>query len=117
MNVNARRVNNPDNSSINRDGNPEGELFGEVLVFTGALEIPRKDAANLASSLGCTVTAGVTKKTTLLVVGDQDITKLAGKPKSSKHLKAEQLILKGQPIRIIGESDFQELVRQANKIA
>lgn len=27
---------------IEREGNPNGPLFGEVLVFTGALEIPRR---------------------------------------------------------------------------
>jgi len=112
---------NPENSSsgsaINRDGNPEGELYGEELVFTGALEIPRREAADLAASIGCSVASGVTKNTTLLVVGDQDVTKLAGKAKSSKHLKAEQFIAKGQEIRIIKESDFKELVNQAHKIA
>jgi DNA polymerase-3 subunit epsilon len=102
--------NSPCGAAINREGNPEGELTGEVLVFTGALEIPRREAANLAANVGCTVASGVTKKTTLLVVGDQDITKLADKTKSSKHLKAEQLIKKGQQIRIIKESDFKELV-------
>jgi len=105
---------NPENSSsgsaINRDGNPEGELYGEELVFTGALEIPRREAADLAASIGCSVASGVTKNTTLLVVGDQDVTKLAGKAKSSKHLKAQQFIAKGQEIRIIKESDFKELV-------
>ena len=100
-------------AAIKRDGNPEGELYGEILVFTGALEIPRREAADLAASIGCTVAAGVTKKTTLLVVGDQDILKLAGKEKSSKHLKAEQLIKKGHSIRIIKESDFKELVSHA----
>lgn len=104
-------------SAISRDGNPEGEMYGEVLVFTGALEIPRREAADLAAGIGCTVASGVTQKTTLLVVGDQDITKLAGKDKSAKHLKAEQLIAKGQKIRIIKESDFKELVVQANEIA
>ena len=100
-------------AAIKRDGNPEGELYGEILVFTGALEIPRREAADLAASIGCTVAAGVTKKTTLLVVGDQDISKLAGKAKSSKHLKAEQLIKKGQNLRIMKESDFKELVSHA----
>ncbi|MDY0322305.1 MAG: exonuclease domain-containing protein [Arcobacteraceae bacterium] len=103
--------------AIKRDGNPEGELYGEVLVFTGALEIPRREAADLAASVGCTVASGVNKKTTLLVVGDQDISKLSGKTKSSKHLKAEELVEKGQAIRIIKESDFKELVNQAQKIA
>lgn len=100
-------------AAIKRDGNPEGELYGEILVFTGALEIPRREAADLAASIGCTVAAGVTKKTTLLIVGDQDISKLAGKEKSSKHIKAEQLIKKGQSIRILKESDFKELVTHA----
>lgn len=108
---------NPEESSsgsaIQRIGNPEGDLYGEVIVFTGALEMLRKEAADLASEAGCNVASGVTKETTLLVVGDQDITKFAGKDKSSKHLKAEQLIAKGQNIRIIKESDFKELVANA----
>lgn len=97
-------------SSIKREGNPDGILYGDIMVFTGALEMPRREAADLASKVGCQVGAGVTKKTTLLVVGDQDITKLAGNKKSSKHRKAEELISKGQKIRIIRESDFIELV-------
>ena len=96
---------------IKRDGNPEGDLYGEVIVFTGALEIPRSYAAELAAAIGCQVASGVTTKTTLLVVGDQDITKLAGHGKSSKHRKAEELIKKGLPIRILKESDFKELAR------
>jgi len=113
----VRQPIDPSNSSIgsaiNRDGNVEGELFGEVAVFTGALEIPRKEAADLAAGIGCEVATGITKKTTLLIVGDQDVTKLAGKEKSSKHIKAENLISKGQKIRIIKESDFKELVVHA----
>ena len=102
-------------SSINREGNPDGALFGEVVCFTGALQITRKDAADLAASIGCAVMSGVTKNTTILVVGDQDIKKLAGWKKSSKHRKAEDLISKGQNIRIINESDFKILVAQAQK--
>ena len=98
-------------SAVRREGNPEGALYGEVLVFTGALEIPRREAADLAAAIGCQVASGVTKKTTLLVVGDQDIKKLAGHEKSSKHRKAEEHIEKGIPIRILKESDFRELVR------
>lgn len=99
-------------ASIRRDGNPDGSLAGEVIVFTGALEILRRDAADLAASVGCTVATAVTKKTTLLVVGDTDVQKLAGHTKSSKHRKAEGLITKGQPIRILRESDFKQLVSQ-----
>ena len=95
--------------SVSKDGNPDGNLFGEVLVFTGSLEIPRREASVLASEIGCKVENGVTKKTTLLVVGDQDLSKLSGKKKSSKHIKAEELKTKGQNIRIIKESDFVAL--------
>lgn len=96
-------------AAIRRDGNPEGPLFGEVLVFTGALEIPRREAADMAVRIGCRVGSGVNKETTLLVVGDQDIKRLAGHEKSSKHRKAEKLIVEGHPIRILRESDFKEL--------
>jgi DNA polymerase-3 subunit epsilon len=108
-----RRVEQPiDPSSyiIPREGNPEGFLYGEMLVFTGALDIPRREAADMAAKIGCTVADGVTKDTTILVVGDQDVKKLAGHKKSSKHRKAEVLIQKGQPLRILMESDFKELV-------
>ena len=89
----------------------EGVLAGNVVVFTGALSIPRQQASEMAAQGGCEVGLNVTKQTTLLVVGDQDISRLAGKDKSSKHRKAEELITKGQKIRILGESDFQALLQ------
>lgn len=95
---------------IVQDGNPEGALFGETLVFTGALKIPRSMAAEMAAKIGCAIAAGVNKKTTILVVGDQDVKKLAGHEKSSKHRKAEKLRAEGCTIRILRESDFKELV-------
>jgi len=100
---------------VAREGNPEGSLLGEVLVFTGALALPRRDAADMAAKIGCTVANGVTKDTTILVVGDQDVKKLAGHDKSSKHRKAESLIQSGQSLRIIRESDFKELVNVSFK--
>jgi DNA polymerase III subunit epsilon len=92
------------------DGNPEGSLYGESAVFTGALTIPRRLAAQMAADAGCNVADSVTESTTLLVVGDQDIRRLAGHEKSSKHRKAEALIARGVAIRILGESDFRGLV-------
>lgn len=104
-------------AAIKREGSPDGAFYGEVLVFTGSLEIPRREAADLAASIGCTVAASVTKKTTLLVVGNEDIAKLAGHQRSSKHRKAEQLIEDGVPIRIIKESDFKMLAGLLNATA
>jgi DNA polymerase-3 subunit epsilon len=97
-----------------RNGNPEGELCGEVLVFTGMLSIPRSEAADAAALAGCRVDANVTKHTTMLVVGDQDLRRLAGHEKSSKHMKAEHLIGEGQLIRILGESDFMRIVTRCD---
>jgi DNA polymerase-3 subunit epsilon len=106
-----RRIGFPDHSyNIFQDGNPEGTFYGEILVFTGTLQISRRMATDMAVKIGCTVVDGVNKKTTLLVVGDQDVQKIAGHEKSSKHRKAEKLITEGCPIRILRESDFKELI-------
>jgi DNA polymerase-3 subunit epsilon len=109
-----RRIEQPigpqPNGSIARDGSPEGPFYGEVVAFTGALCIPRREAADMAAKIGCSVGQGVTKETTLLVVGDQDVRRLAGHEKSLKHRKAEKLMREGQAIRILRESDFKELV-------
>jgi len=100
-------INPADAEPIRRVGNIEGPFFGEVAVFTGALSMPRRQAADMASAVGCRVDSGVTKETTLLVVGDQDVTRLAvGVTRSAKQLKAEALIAKGQPLRILRETDF-----------
>lgn len=99
----------PAPSGADYDPNPEGPLYGEVVCFTGALTIPRQKAASIAAGAGCEIGDGVTRHTTLLVVGDQDARRLAGHRLSSKHRKAEELIAKGQRIRILTEKDFQRI--------
>lgn len=108
------RAGHASSESITREGNPEGPLYGEVVVFTGSLQLARNEAAEIAAQIGCRVARGVTTGTTILVVGDQDVRRLAGHPKSSKHRKAEALISKGNAIRIIRETDFQKLVKLAH---
>lgn len=106
-----QRISPQASESFAQAGNPDGPLYGEVIVFTGALDISRREAAQLAAEAGCEVGEGVTKHTTLLVVGDQDIRRLAGHEKSTKHRKAEELIARGHEIRILRESDFRQLMR------
>jgi DNA polymerase-3 subunit epsilon len=96
-------------SQIRREGDGDGPLVGDSVVFTGSLALSRSRAADLAHAAGAAVEPGVTKRTTLLVVGDQDIEKLNGAEKSGKHRKAEKLIASGQPIRILGEADFMSI--------
>jgi len=92
------------------DGNPDGAFCGETIVFTGSLEIPRREAVALASNAGFDVLPGVSKKTSVLVVGNQDARKLQGHKISSKHKKAEELIKAGHQIQIITEADFFSLI-------
>lgn len=53
-----------------------------MIVLTGALAMPCREAADLAAAIGCEVAGGVTKQTTMLVVGDTDTQKLADRAKS-----------------------------------
>ncbi len=98
-------------SDISRTGSDSGPFNGETIVFTGALKIPRKEAADVAQSLGFNVASSVTKKTTFLCVGIQGRDKLAGYAKSSKHRKADQMVSKGHEIAIVSEADFWALTK------
>lgn len=90
-----------------------GPLAGETIAFTGQLSLKRKEAMALAFKAGADVGDGVTKATTMLVVGVQDPTKLNGHDKSSKHAKAERLIESGQEIQILTEQNFLDLAEPA----
>lgn len=92
-------------------GNPDGHLAGETIVFTGALTMPRREAAQLAAEAGCDVGTNVTSSTTILVVGDQALRVLNGQEMSSKQRKAAELKSSGQEIHMVGETDFKKLVR------
>ena len=64
--------------SAKQEGNADGALFGETIVFTGELAIKRKVAADMAAEAGCGVADNVSKKVTMLVVGTQDKSKVEG---------------------------------------
>lgn len=97
-------------TSVAVEGRQDGPLFGNVACFTGKLSITRTQAATMAAGAGITVRQTVTKKTTLLVVGDQDLEVLAGHDLSTKHRRALELIEAGQTIRILGETEFKSLI-------
>ncbi len=87
-------------------------LEGETVCFTGALKsMPRGDARELVHTFGATSQPGVNKNTTILVVGDFDMTTLRpGAKISSKLQKAFDLVSAGQQLEIFGEAEFFELV-------
>lgn len=96
---------------IDQEVNQDGPLFGDIVVFTGALIMPRWEATLLANKLGCEMQKGVNKGTTILVVGEQDESKLAGYEKSTKHRKAESMIEKGHEMQILFENDFIDILK------
>jgi len=94
------------------EGNPDGRLFGEIVVFTGTLSLTRAEMSDKASLAGCRVDENVTKRTTLVVVGTQDSLRLKGAPYSSTHQKARNNVAKGKMLRIVNEDDFVLLLKQ-----
>lgn len=97
-------------TKISCEGNPNGIFYGEKIVFTGTLSMPRSEAAKVAASVGCNVGSGVTKDTTMLVVGIPNIASFKVYDKSTKQRKAEDLMNKGYDIKIINENDFINIV-------
>jgi DNA polymerase III subunit epsilon len=109
----AERIRKPISGTISgktdlrRDGNIDGPLHGEVVVLTGGFDLPKAEQANLAAFAGCEVANSVSKKTTLVVVGDD---RFARGERSGKWRRAEDLLQNGVPIRIMSESHFRELI-------
>ncbi len=96
---------NPAKPLSGKEANKKSDI-GEVIVFTGTLSIPRREAAALATVVGYKVEENVTERTSILIVGE----KRKNLKKSSKHKKAEDLIQKGKSIRIMKESSFSRLI-------
>lgn len=92
---------------VNSEADPSHPFYGQVVVFTGAISIPRPEAWRLVAEVGAIPKDGLSKKTNFLVLGEQDLSKLkAGETKSSKQREAEELKEKGSQIEIIDERDF-----------
>lgn len=90
---------------------PENPLYGVKVAFTGTLShLSRRDAAQLVVDAGGEFSQNMTSTTDLLVVGRQDLDKLAGHTSSAKMRKAEKMAAEGHHIEVIDEMDFQELI-------
>lgn len=88
-------------------------LYGKVCVFTGALEIPRKEAMQLVANVGGINADGVNKQTNYLILGNNDYCKTIKDGKSAKYKKAEEYILAGQDITILSENVFIDLLKDS----
>ncbi|WP_146589572.1 exonuclease domain-containing protein [Puniceibacterium confluentis] len=98
-------------SDVKREGDPNAPFYGETIVFTGSLVIARQTAADVEQQLGFDVRPGVTKNTSYICAGIQNLDSLIGYAKSSKQRKAESLRNAGQEISFLSEDDFWELAK------
>ncbi|WP_313812128.1 exonuclease domain-containing protein [Glutamicibacter sp.] len=99
------------NPEPNLDADPSHPLFGQVLVFTGNLGMPRPQAKMLAAQHGALTASRVTRATTALVVGDGFIPQdLANGRLTNKAKHVLRLREKGQKVTIISEGEFMQLV-------
>ncbi|MFF0683921.1 exonuclease domain-containing protein [Streptomyces tendae] len=94
------------------DADPEGPLYGRHVCITGTLNsLSRADAQQRLADIGAQATAGVSRKTDVLVVGTADPTRFApGMTLSGKHRKAQELLDAGHQIEVISETDLLEML-------
>ncbi|MHA7181578.1 exonuclease domain-containing protein [Arthrobacter sp. MDB2-24] len=95
----------------NGQADPSNPLFGQIVVFTGDLTtMTREDAMGRIAALGATPANNVTKKTTMLVVGQEDasLRTVFLTSGSNKERKALQYIGAGQAIRAVSECELSE---------
>jgi DNA polymerase-3 subunit epsilon len=94
------------------DADPDGALYGRVIVFTGALSSMTRDLAHdECRRVGAVPEKTVTKRTHVLVVGDLDPARLVpGDLTSQKAQKAFALRDAGQDIEVLTEYDFLRLI-------
>lgn len=88
------------------------DFFGRNIAITGELKMfRRKDAFRIIEQFGGCPSESITKKTSYLITGNQDVRMLAsGTAESSKLQKAKKLRENGCDLRIISESDFTEMI-------
>lgn len=87
--------------------NPDSYFYRKRVCFTGAMSFSaRKDLQQYIADIGGEPTDGVSRKTDILVVGQQDFRVVGDSGMSSKQRKAMDLLAKGQDIEILSEADF-----------
>ena len=98
--------------SANPDADPAHPFYGRQMVFTGARSsMVRARAWELVAEKGGQAAEGVTRHTNILVVGYQDARTLRpGESLSAKARKAADLRAAGQPIELMPEVDFLQLL-------
>jgi hypothetical protein len=95
-------------SELNPDADPDGYLYGRVVVFTGTLmAMTRQIAWDECSRVGAIAERTTTKRTNVLVIGDINPAVLRpGSNLTGKERRAFELQDHGQDIEVMTEDDF-----------
>jgi NAD-dependent DNA ligase len=98
----------PIRPDLNPDADPDGYLYGRVVVFTGSLmSMTRQIAWEECARGGAVPDQTPTKRTNILVVGDINPAVLRpGSNLTGKARRAFELQDKGQDIEVMTEDDF-----------
>lgn len=100
-----------DIKATNTDYDKDHPLYNKQCVFTGTLDkMVRKEAVQLVVNLGGICSNNISKNTDYLILGNNDYCSTIKDGKSSKHKKAEKMILEGSDIKIIPEDIFYDMV-------
>lgn len=94
----------------NQDADHDHPLYGRVMVFTGALSVPRDQAWEWAANVGAIPEANVTKRTNILVIGGNFVGDSLEDFGTGKARKALTLLEKGQEIEVLNEREFVDLI-------
>lgn len=99
------------NPKPSENADPSHPLYGQIMVFTGNLSMPRPKAKELAAEHGAQTASRVTRATTALVVGDGFVPEdLATGRLTNKAKHVLRLREKGQRVSIISEGEFMQMV-------
>lgn len=103
-----------DVSSIKGDEakfDPDSYFYGKSVCFTGSFSFGvRKDLLQAVADIGGIPMNSVTRTTNILVVGQQDYRIVGEEGMSKKQKKAMELIIKGQDLEIMSESEFLKII-------
>lgn len=99
------------NPAPNTDAEPGHPLFGQTVVFTGELAIPRPEAKVRSAEFGARPESRVTARTTVLVVGDGFVASdLRSGRLTGKARRVLELHGRGQQIEVLSEGEFLQMV-------
>lgn len=99
-----------ENPHANAQADPRHPLYGQTVVFTGSLGISRPQAKERAARLGAQPASAVTRRTTVLVVGDGFVASdLRNGRVTGKARRVLELHERGQAIEVLSEAEFLQM--------